>query len=634
MTQITRTFLALAAFAVLVWALIAVPGWFGHAPGVRSAAAAAGYNNRVAHLVAVVWLAAMVALAYATARPGPVAADRADTVRGRANLLLPVLVVLATTLLYFPPALAWRGPFFEEAIHITLLHRMFGGDVPFRDFEFLYGPLMLFLPWLWTRATSLTMTSYYSYILILELVTLLLLLVPVQRHISRFWPRLGAYLLLAALYFNTMLGPNQNGLRKLLGVLILMGVAANPFRPIWWLVHGVALGLLLGYSQEFGAATAIGIAAIYAALLVKRRDLRAVPALGAIAATSLAVWIGSIWLFLRADLGAYFSNLRYLTAQFDAGEAAFAYYWTVNGLAAFALLALAAWLAGGALKQRWEAGPGQGDLLVIGGLAYAAVALKSGLSRADQWHLDPTVLVLCFAFVLPLPRRYLALAQPLRVAGVALVALLAATYAFGELRIARLTFYEGTFGGLTAWAGQDRQPCTLAAAPVLPAMVCQNGAPDADYVALTARLAAPDLRGRPVFVYGGPSMLPAITGTRRAGYLTDEFIYGDTRASQVQASLAASPDVLVAMTQDNFDWLAKGPDAPLPKAAFVMSGSPAMRHILGLVSSVHHSQLQAERDAQTGRWRTLIGNWVIANYHPRVTIGRIVILERNMVASG
>ena len=84
------------------------------------------------------------------------------------------------------------------------------------------------------------------------------------------------------------------------------------------------------------------------------------------------------------------------------------------------------------MKKPWGEGPLAGDLVLIGGFAYALVALKSGLNRADQWHLVPSVLVLATLIVLPTPTRIVPIQPALRRAGIALVAVVALTYSLGQ----------------------------------------------------------------------------------------------------------------------------------------------------------------------------------------------------------
>lgn len=631
LTQRKGTLFACVLFGLVLVALIWVPAQFGHNTRVISAAATEHYNNRVAHIVTVLWVvltvAGVYALSSAAITPGP-ATPETGPATGLGRFLLPVLTILGIALIYFPPALAWRGPYMEESIHLSAIHRMLAGDLPYRDFEFLYGPLMLYPAYWWVKLTGFTLTGFYTYVMVLEMVVLLAILAPIQTYLRGFWARLAAYLLLASLYFNAMLGPNQNGLRKAAGVLLLISVARRPYQRGLWPVHGTILGLLLAYSQDFGAATAIGIAAIYAALFAKRRERAALAGLATIAATSAVVWLGTLWLLLGPAFADYFITLRYLTAQFDAGEAAFRFYWTASGLAVFGLVAVAAWLTGRVLARRWDTAPATGDLLIIGGLAYAAVMLKSGLSRADQWHLVPGVLVIVLALVLPIAGRIAPIPRPARMLGIVLTLVLAATYTFGQFRIIRYVFREGLLSGYAGLAAGDHEHRIPGTPLARPATEFQRAHPDRDVTALAEFLATPPALDKRIFIYGGSWSLPYRVGATKAGYLADDYIYGDTRGDEARAFLDANPQVLVVMGRDTYDWLKLGPDAEVPEPGLNLVGYGRMRTLRAQLTSVHIPGVYIEEKQKAARWRRLIGVHVMESYAPVYLNDKFVVLER------
>ncbi|WP_461308357.1 hypothetical protein, partial [Albidovulum sp.] len=544
-----------------------------------------------------------------------------------ADWILPALVLVAVLVLYYPPANALAGPRLEEGIHLNALHRMRTGDIPYRDFEFLYGPLMLYPAYWWTEIAGWSLPAYYAYIAFLEALVLLALVAVIQRHVTGFWPRLGAFLLLSGFYFNALLGPNQNGLRKLAGVLVLLWLAHRPMARGRWLGAGVAIGLLLAYSQEFGAATAVGVAALYLALAGKGRDWRPLGALAAIGAVSALVWLGTLWLILGAAVGDYFAAIAYLTRRFDAGEAAFPYYWTVSGLAVFGLIALACLQGGRILAARWpREGAGAGDLFLIAALAYAALLLKSGLNRSDQWHLVPTVLPIAFAVTLPLAFRVVPLTRALRRTGLGLVLVLALAYSFGQLPIARYVFREGLVDGYRMLLSGRRHGEEIAGAPFRPLML-DTGDPAPDRLALARFLASGEMRGRPVFIYARNWSLPYQAGLRRVGYLADDYIYGDDRGAGMRAALEADPSVLVIMRREEFDWMT-GARSDLPVPPFNLGGWGLWRTVRAYVSSTHIPAVPVEEAQKTARWRRLVGDWIIARYRPVYLTDRYAVLAR------
>ncbi len=630
----SRRFIEFAAIllslGVLGWALPTIPMQFGHAEGVVSAAQHEGFNNRIAHLLAVAWLVGLTIVIWLIARGDqtlPPEVEPEEGGAGRNQLLLPLLTIIVLCALYYPPAFAWHGALIEESIHLTNIHRMIAGDVPYKDFEFLYGPLMLYPAYFWARATDFSLTSFYGYILALELLVMLLILSRVQSFVAGFWARVGAYLLLASLYFNTLLGPNQNGLRKLLGVLILMNVARRPFSGTTWVFNGILLGLLMAYSQEFGGGTAIGITAIYASLFFKQRDPKAILGLFVIGGISLAVWLVTLWLLLTDDMGAYFSTLRYLTGQFDSGEAAFRFFWTVNSAAAFGILALGIWAVGRILARPWERVPGAGELMLVGGLGYAALLLKSGLSRTDQWHLDPVVLALAFALLLPLGERVPSLPRPARVLGIALIAVLAVTYTFGQFRIARYAFREGLVAGYSGLL-QSEPPAVERAEVVLPAAIYMVGDPHPEMLALTEFFATPEMQARKVLPYDDTWSAPYQIGVHKAGYLTDSYIYGDQRGHDLRAMLEADASILVLMSRDTYKWLGLGPDAAPEVPALNLAGFGKYRELRTLLSSPHIPGSLIEEQQKDERWRRLVGLYVMEAYTPIYESDWFVVLER------
>lgn len=619
---------SLLSFAAMVFLMVWAPTLVAHAPDVSSASSAAGYNNAVAHAVAVGWIVATLAGAILLLPAGqPAPALQAATRPGRFRALLPLIALAGVAVLYFPPALALGGPHLEDSIHLTAMHRMLAGDVPYRDFEFLYGPLMLYPPYWWISQTSYWLTAYYSYVLLLEAAVFLLVLVPIQAHIRSFWGRAGAAAVMAALFFNAKLGPNQNGLRWIAGVLLLMSVARAPYRRSLWVVHGIGLGLFLGYSQEFASATAVGIAAIYLSLFVKMRDGRALLALFSIAAISAVTWLGAVWLVLGDALPDYFATLAYLTAQFNAGEAAFPYYWTLLGLSVFGILAMGLWSAARVLRADWRQVPGMGELLVLGGVGYALLALKSGLNRADQWHLAPAAYVLAFAFLLQLSTRLTDLRKE-RLIGTVLVTILAATYSFGQYGIARYVFREELGAGYRAYLHGVVPPAPRVE-PVLPATIYQNAQPSPELVEISELLATPPYRGRPVFIYGELWNLGLRLGVRKMGYLADDFVYGDARAADAWRRLDATPDALVLVRADTFAWLKTPPGTPPAPVGFSLAGYGKIRALREMLTSVHIRAAPVERALKMERWKTRVGLNILATHHPVYQSDRFVILERN-----
>ncbi len=627
-------YFGLFMFVVMIPALIYLPSWIDRPAPIMSAAGAEGYNNQVAYLLSLAWIISGTAGAWflsrgedSSASPAPETIVEKPTLTSRRTFTF--LVTLAVCLLYFPPALAEKGPMLEECIHLTAIQRMLGGDVPYRDFEFLYGPLMLYPAYWWVSLTSFSLTAFYFYVAGLELLVFLLLLRPFQKRVPSPWIRMGAFLLLASLCFNTMLGPNQNGLRKLVGILLLFGAAQHPFNRSLWILHGIILGALFSYSQDFGAATALGFAGIYGTIVAKQHSKDAALGLLTIALFSATTWVALVGVLLGPATPSYFESLRYLTGQFNNGEAAFRFYWTANSLAVFGLLTLAICFTGRVIRARWKETAGAKELLIIGGLAYAAVMLKSGLSRADQWHLDPGIMALALAFLLPLPSRIL---RPMprfqSFLGIGCIAVIALTYSFGQLHMAKYVFKKGLIGGYVQLSQEKANFAPMKPSPQAPFLERKVRQPKSELGRLARFMAMTSVRERPVVAYGRTWGVPMCIGVKKTGYLTDNYIYGDERGQRLQMLLKENPNILVLIDRATFDWLQGKRDLESIQPDHNLAGFGIQKELREILSSVHIRSLATENRLLDLRWRKLIGNYVIKNYEAVYQSKSYVVLQR------
>jgi len=271
-----------------------------------------------------------------------------------------------------------------------------------------------------------------------------------------------------------------------------------------------------------------------------------------------------------------------------------------------------------------------GDLIIVGGVVYALVMLKSGLSRADQWHLVPSILVLVFAFVLPIPAVISPIAPLARRIGLALCLVLAATYTFGHYPQANYVFRVGLIKGfrdLASGVPVTREPKDE---PASPALVYDRSYANPDIKALSVFLAAPPQRGRRVFIYGGPWGLSYLVGVAKAGILGDDYIYGDDRGDVMRSQLDRDQETLIVIGRDDFAWLQLGPTAAVPERRFYMLGDGIWQDIRAGMSSVHIRAVRIEEKLKKDRWRRLVGQFIVENYRPIYTQGQYVVLTRNI----
>ncbi|HYQ71015.1 MAG TPA: hypothetical protein VET88_03695, partial [Gammaproteobacteria bacterium] len=269
--------LMVALFAGVVASLQIVPRLIP--PGsadVVSAAAAVGYNTAAAFWTALAWsaLAFLVFVLPSLKRmPGRIAAggpgpETTDTSGGSWQPgklvwgeLLGVFVLFA--LAYFPLFLARHGPYMEDIYFLAALQRMECGQLPYADFAFLYGPLMIYPLWAWCNMFGTTMVSYFGFLSLVEGLQFAILMGVLQYFIPERRKRYRVFLVLLPFLFNTLFGLNYNGLRRLVPALVVILAACRPYNRMANIACAVILGLHLAYSHEYAIAALMGIAGIY-----------------------------------------------------------------------------------------------------------------------------------------------------------------------------------------------------------------------------------------------------------------------------------------------------------------------------------------------------------------------------------
>ncbi|MGL4280571.1 MAG: hypothetical protein ACRCS0_09400, partial [Albidovulum sp.] len=264
---ITAVLAGLAGYGLL---LAVVPRLIAAAPAepVVSAAFAQGYNAPLAYWVALLWSLVLIAAGWHLARrsgESPPAATAGSC--GRLVPLELVAVFAIFFLAYFPLFLTRQGPHIEDHGFILAMLRMACGQIPYRDFEFLYGPAMIYSLWWWAQIFGVSMKSYYSFLAVQEAVQFTLMMAVLQLTIRDRRMRFLAFVILAPFLINTLLGVNWSAMRRLLAVFALLLAATRPFDIRTNLAVGVTVGLYATYSHEYAAATLAGIGLIYAALL-------------------------------------------------------------------------------------------------------------------------------------------------------------------------------------------------------------------------------------------------------------------------------------------------------------------------------------------------------------------------------
>jgi hypothetical protein len=646
--RVTEWMLVSVALFALGVTLPVVPRHFSTDPSVLSVATVEGFSTPVAYRLALVWCLALVAAAWllvrrrqkrepqqwmsAASSPGVTTSDPRRR-RGRGEWVEIAVVALLTLVAFWPPFLAVSAPYVEDNNFLVALQRMHAGMVPYRDFEYLYGPLMLVPASWWMHLTGFAGRHYYEWLAALEVVVAVTVVLLAQRYIRDRGARLVAIAILLALLANPLLGLNYNGIRRLLPIVALL-LLSHGFDDVGRRVGAAALiGLSIAWSHEQGLAALVAAGAIFSLALRDRpgSDRGRVITHGLVfLAVALGVWLVSALATLGPAFGSYLGEVRTLMARFSAGEAGFPFRWTLNAAAVFALVALGAVCVGRGLASRAE--PAAGDRFALGALVVAIVSLKSGLTRADMFHLDAGVLGLAMVFLFPMhaPR----LGPPSRVArvGRATVALAAATYAFGMLPTVKAVADGWMAGARATLSGTPT--LHLAFVPAAPALMRERVAQDSATVAVATWLADPIRRNRPVLFAGRLWSVGLTVGVYKRDFLNDKFIYGDERAARERKFLEANRDVLVIIDRSLYDRIR----ADRPDTAFATwddeRSNTLVKRLAQRLSSVHFDDVLVEDHLHDLKWQRALGDDLRAQFDSVWGVDPVVVLARRPTVSG
>ena len=599
---------------------------------VASAASVEGYNTNLAHLLAVLISIVTVGIFAIWSRGSR---NDANGIQKASTLTIPwkrqhfveaAVIAIVVSIVYWPSILSRGGPYIEDSYFLTALHRMAGGLQPFKDFEFVYGPLMLYLSYFGVALWGYSMQAYFTVLCAAEVAVFLLLYVIVRVHFPRLRDRLTVFIVGAILLCNTLMGFNWNGLRRLLPIVAILLVTGNPSRMGVVIGGAVIAGIELAYSQDLGMATVITVGAIYAFLaLWEKRLSHAIRGL-CFAVVAAAVGAAIITAVLGDRVPTYLLANWQLVNRFSAGETGFRFYWTANSLAAFGLLCLACILVGWGVAKRERVQPISGDLLLLGGFVYTLIVLRSGLNRADMWHIGSAVLCLVFAFTLPRPRAVFSDAAPVQKLAGALVFVLVCTYAVALLP--SLSFVaQGWVAGLS---DSIRRPVLPSAGVVTraPNVELERAHPDAELLRAGAYLAESDKRNKPVFFYGEAWGLDKRLGVYKTAYVTDDVLLSDDAGLSTRNQLEHQPDTLVVIDREAYTRLF-GIDRTNALTETAWYGDTRIKIIAGWLSTVHFAAAPVERRARENRWERTIGSYLRTHYQNVAEFGDIVVLERS-----
>lgn len=629
------SYLLTIVFAAIVIALYIVPRLIptGEAD-VISVAAAVGYNTTAAFWSVLVWFALAIVLfalrAYkqATGKTGAVpsstqtgaASTDVASLPGRLNWLEIGCVFLVFTLAYFPYFLARHGPYMEDIFFLAALQRMECGQLPYVDFAFLYGPLMIYPLWGWCQLFGTSMVSYFGFLSLVEglqfatLIAVLQFFIPDQKR--RYW----VFLLLLPFLFNTLLGLNYNGLRRLIPMLALLLVAYRPFDRKWNAVGGIILGFQLAYSHEYGIAALCGVAGIYAITFLRGDRAASLQSFALLTVLSVAVWGAIMLLVLGEDLAAYANSVAEVVGMMSGGHADFRFYWTANSLALFGILTIAIGAIGKGLFPRQQNDFLAGDRLLLGAVLYAIVMLKSGLTRSDLWHLNAGFLTLLIAFLLPLRANAMAVKGKARKVVNALVIITSVTYLIGIAPTGSLyakSYVQGFIDIVSnRSAGEEIRTRTTS-------IEFERTEPEEQFVNLGRYLAESERADRPVLFYGQAWAIQSRVGVCAEDYKLDDLMYSEFRRPE-SVFLEKNPDALVVIRNNDYEYLFEPANASAVVEEMVLT--PTKR--LGRVLSTVHYDAASIQDRLHREARARLTGAHLATTHKRVMqFGEYIVLE-------
>lgn len=631
----TDLILGVGLFAALLPLLGYAPYWFPHPPTDDGRLLADGYNNRIAYaLLAAFLLTATAVFVLASARgwlAAPAQADAWSPVSPHPPIPQApagdyLLVAGVVALVNWPWFLAKQGPYVEDNYLLGFLFRLHCEQLPYRDFEYNYSPLSLYLPHSWMQAFGLSLLSFYILNAAIEVAKFTFLLAVLRRNFQSRTMQWGYFLLVAPLLINPLLGWNYNGIRQLLPAVIMALVAARPRDARRADVAAVLTAFLLAYSHDYGLFALTAVAAIFA--LLAWREQRGDDAWRGARFIALAVlgWFILAGLSMGSALPDYVSASLERTRAYDAGEWNLPFYWTVDALARFAMLLFACYLVGRGLARHRPDGLTAGDLLLWGAVVYTIAALKGGMHRPDIWHLAPPFFGLVFAFILPWPRAHFAFGDGARRFALALVALTTLTFLAGQAPIASFVA-RGWHGG---WQAVMAEPSATPARAVQSrrrALETDRIPPRANVLALAEYLADGDRATRPVMFYHRAWPLDKMVGACSAIYPATGDLLSEAMGLDVARRLHANPTLLVVAERDAVEGLtgADGPSLP-PISADYYRETPTKR-ILGWLSTVHFRSAENESVRAEARWARTVGVHLLATHRVAAEFGEWVVLQ-------
>jgi hypothetical protein len=437
------------------------------------------------------------------------------------------------------------------------------------------------------------------------------------------------------LLLNDNLGLSWSALRRLLPVAIILVYAMSGRTRKGAAAVAALAGIQVVTSLEYAVAALFAIGTMGIADAIARRSVAPLVRVATIGLAGLGVGALLAFLMMGGDTPGWLLATWETIRVRGAGEAAFAFQPSVNAGAAFLLLLLAAGRFGAGLRalQGGELAPG--DLGLIGSLAYALVAFKSGLARSDMYHLAPPLLGIIAMVMLPWRWNTFSRAPGGRRLATAAVLTLAVTYALGFSGAGRFWLRGWALG---AWDVVRGVPLARADVPARHPRISTgiNGA-DPLAVSLTRYLESGPHAQAPVFYYERAWGLDKFVGVAKPVgiYATDDYLVSDELGLRLRDYLAQHPDAIVIVDQPTWDYLLDPAKAPGFTVMFWFRRTRSLPvRFLEVVTSSHFGDVVIDEQVhRRDRWVRTVGSYVRDAYTPDSTFGRMVILKRTANAA-
>lgn len=538
------------------------------------------------------------------------------------QLWLPCLAIGSlVALIYWPAFLARYGSYIEDQYFINVLLRMQNGQIPYSDFEFLYGPLMIYLAHYWVNIFGYSLQGYYSLLACLQVSFFIVVLFLFQHHIRDSRERYLAFILFALFSFDSLLGLNYTGWRIMFSILAIMLVSARPYSCLSSLVAGGLVAIQLAYSYEYGVIAMISIFAIYCSSFFLQQRKNAIYSACCFILTALLFGV-IISIVLTGDSFSDYIQATTHTLNYaqSSGLGNFRFYWTLNSLVLFVLLSIAVISVGGGLIKILRKSPLiYGDRLLLGCLFFSLGSLRIAIQRADVWHFTlPFIPLIIFFLLQPKTHVFKFFFNIQKVAWL-LIVVAVITRLIGVMPTTSY-FLSGLVNGVKDITTEVPTSGQISSR-VLNTLE-ENTTLDQQKVSMANFFTEPAINSFPVVFYWDRWEMGAQLGVVPQGYSFYQLMYTD-QLKPMKVFFRENHNTLVVMSEESYGFLFENKSITDNQPELTIT-----KKIGSWLSSIHYSQKVLEKKIKREMWRQNIGNYLSEHYEKKEKFGDTVVLER------